>query len=920
MTSRAYLSVGQVLSYLDRKKTSNPSRDEERRRQFRLAAAVLAGIRHPENLQPLTADGKPGEGLELLKGELVRATGRKFEGQVMLDLDTRRKALRELGKREAMLDALQANPTERTGPVQEQFERYLRNQAEPIVEQHAEDLSSTLQVLLWVTDILDGLPNIEDVRRQLGRQDLLAPFEAIAGDAIFRGRRDEMSRLRSYVGVLPPDSILKRIAEKAFGWLRPDMQPALSVSGPGGVGKSALIARFMLEHSRVPEEGRIPFGYLDFDRAGLNVSAPATLIIELLRQLDLEFPQQDSFRSLIRFLNKQSQGSDDAMMAASVNTPAAIRSIMADMLGTLQTVLGPRPYVVVLDTFEEVQYRGEAAAFPFWEVLIEMQKRWPFLRVVVSGRAPVTTLQLAGAAPVSLVLGDLDDEAALAFLRARGVEDPKLAKALVKQIGGVPLSLKLAAAVVKEGGADRGGVKDLSGRSAFWFSASDQVIQGQLYDRILGHIHDARVKKLAYPGLILRRISPDVILNILNEPCGLGLSSMAEAEEVFQALLKETALVTTQLSEGSVVHRADLRRMTLKLFVQRAPDQIAQIRRSAVSWYSKHRDWRSKAEEAYHRLQLGDFPDSIELSFPDVRSSLQASIAELPIAAQTYLASLGYQVAPEVLSQASQAQFEAHQASRVEEFLPYGEESVRQARKLVSLQKFEGHSSPLYRSLARVAMEEGHFSEALVPIEEGTSLALEEGDVATVLDLAVERVWALRHLERFEELPQAAQVLGQYAESQNKQVPLLLHRIVRWEFEDSQEAVGKPSMLLREIGERIRGSHLMDFWNLMPAFIKVIPALDRTLPDLGYVLRTKLFSNEGPFMRVKLPHSGAEAQLRRVMSFTYGNVGGDDQTADRDLLDSFLGLCREWPYRILAVQPPYGTESFDPSESAAFAA
>src|SRR5262249_12271708 len=156
----------------------------------------------------------------------------------------RRQGLLELRTPERMRVAVDANPQERVGPVQEQFERYLENRAHPIEEQSAEMLETTLQVLVWLDGVLPSLPSLDAVRNRLEWLRFISPFEALAGDNVFQGRKREMDGLRRYIGVVPPESLIRRLTDKAFGWARPRQQPALSVFGPGGIGKSALIARF----------------------------------------------------------------------------------------------------------------------------------------------------------------------------------------------------------------------------------------------------------------------------------------------------------------------------------------------------------------------------------------------------------------------------------------------------------------------------------------------------------------------------------------------------------------------------------------------------------------------------------------------------------------------------------------------------
>jgi hypothetical protein len=116
-------------------------------------------------------------------------------------------------------------------------------------------------------------------------------------------RRNE--RVEPYVGVVAPELLLSWLAKSTLDWIKPRQQPALGVFGPGGVGKSALVARFMLEHARLPEDARIPFAYLDFDRPIRHVSKPLTLCLEMLRQLHLQFPNRGNFRPPLGFATER---------------------------------------------------------------------------------------------------------------------------------------------------------------------------------------------------------------------------------------------------------------------------------------------------------------------------------------------------------------------------------------------------------------------------------------------------------------------------------------------------------------------------------------------------------------------------------------------------------------------------------------
>src|SRR5215213_4854785 len=662
---QAYRTAADILSLIaeDQTDVGEPISDV-RRQLYRQAAAVLVALKKPDLLQPVGGTGPEGEGKEALKDELIPATGRNFDGTVMLHPDSRSKAIAELNTIDKRQNALLANPNERTGTLQRQLESYLLDVSIPIDEQPPEQLDETLQIVTWLQGTLDNLPPLQQVRSRLAFRSFSAPLESLAGDEVFRGRRKELDQLRSYVGVLAPDALLSRIRGAVFQWVRPNALPALSISGPGGVGKSALVARFMLEHTRVDSEVRIPLAYLDFDRSVLSISEPETLLVEILNQLDLQFSDDIKFRELRdAFVNAMGTDPGERAFDNSGNY-AKVSDYITLLMKLLEETLGPRPFVIVLDTFEEVQFRGETLAFPLWEILDRMQQSFPFLRVVVAGRAPVRSLRLAGKEPEQLVLGDLDSDGALAYLEGLGIRDPELAQMLVKQVGGVPLSLKLAAAVVKRDGIES--IKDVSRRPSFFSSTSDSAIQGVLFTRILGHLHDPVLEKLAHPGLVLRRLSPAVIFNVLNEPCELHLSNESEARELFDRLARETSLVATDTLDGTLVHRPELRRTMLKLLTEKEPDKAAQINRKAVEWYKNQSGWRAKAEELYHRLQLRQEPSEREFSDPEVRSSLQGSIAELPPGSQRYLAPLGFQIDPKVLAQATNQEREAALAAEIE--------------------------------------------------------------------------------------------------------------------------------------------------------------------------------------------------------------------------------------------------------------
>lgn len=899
-SSQPELSADEVLAFLDRRATEQTRQAPapEELQAFREAAAVLAAIADPDRLCPIGRVASPGDAPRILGSELIPAKGRKFHGRVMLAPDVRFATVKELAASDRIPEALEANPQEREGELQEKLERYLRGTAPALDEQSLAELDETHQVVVWLGGAIEGLPTAQEVSDRAVYLRLLAPFEAIAGDDTFRGRKRELDDLRSYIGVLAPASLLRRLRDVAFKWAEPKRQPALSISGPGGVGKSALVARFMLEHTRLQEEARVPFAYLDFDRADLDVGDPLGLCNEMIEQLYSQFSGGGSFEKLRSLVEESRRGVDPA----TEDQLGAARSMLADLLGVMRRVLGPRPYVVVLDTFEAVQYRGEGRAFPLWQMLNQLQEQAPFLRVVVSGRAPVISLRLAGNAPSQLALGQLDKGAAVAFLQAGGVRDSRFAEQLVEIFGGVPLSLKLAASLVARNATSD---EPLLGNGNLLASVSTEVIQGQLYERILDHIGNDQVRRLAHPGLVLRRISPEIIMEVLNEPCDLGLTRPEEARELFEQLQRETSLVSVDDLDGSLVHRADLRRVMLKLLVANAPDRVERIRRAALQWYALQPGRRARAEEIYHRLHLGEWVGEEDVTDREVRGSIQSSMVEFPVEVQLRLATLGFQVSDETLRQGTLEQADASQAALFEEYLSYGESSEEEAARIVREgTKGLDRASPLFRSAARLAAQRGDDEGARGWIGRGLEHSVPEGRTRLTLALLQERAWLERSAAATER-DDALSRLAESAEQHRDREALLQHRLQS--FGTDPDSEGRQLLVVEEL---LGQATPEEVWALVPAFRPAIAlALERHADRTIDRLRRLILEDESPFRYAAFPDPRPQRALEELLR-------GADTPDLRRFGESYVDLCRAWPYRVLSVSPPFGRRGEFLTESA----
>src|SRR3989442_9094160 len=126
-----------------------------------------------------------------------------------------------------MRRALNANPDRPQTPVQRMFEQLVDGTSSALPESR-DDLAGLVTAVEWVEDILDGLPEATAVRSALAKADLLDPMRRLASAGVF-GRKHELKRLGEYV----------------LG--APGPQSPLFVFGPGGMGKSTLLARFILK-------------------------------------------------------------------------------------------------------------------------------------------------------------------------------------------------------------------------------------------------------------------------------------------------------------------------------------------------------------------------------------------------------------------------------------------------------------------------------------------------------------------------------------------------------------------------------------------------------------------------------------------------------------------------------------------------
>ncbi len=518
-----------------------------RREALRRAAAVM-GAFDPEKLHAVGES--EGSHVAVAPGFsedctfVVDASGRT---RWILKPMIRRQVLASMDGPTTWLEALNANADlDADDPIRRMIRKAL--QSEGSVELNglsAIELSTLARIAGWSEMLARRVGPASEILREGERKALFVPFEALAARQTFAGRRNELRDLRSFVDALESEGALEavmrlksRIERSLVGSVG-----AYVIHAPGGMGKSALIARFILDHPSDRSNLPLLFVYLDWEVPSLVPQETETMLIEILRQLELQFPGEISQsarrplevslcehreRSSMAVLASQSIGSTDPHKSVasgserhlSLDERYQVRTAAAkareDLLVESAHEIGfeirtlakrlQRPVLIVLDTFERVQRYGRAEIETVRRPLEIIQTVAEAIRVVIASRAQLNNFILSSRPPTLKTLGPLDREAATTLLARLDIPTAD-ADRLASKLGGNPLSLMLAARIYKKRGLI--GVDDV-GKGRWSFFSADEVemaeIQGRLYDRYLDQIDDPDLRKLAHSGLILRRI------------------------------------------------------------------------------------------------------------------------------------------------------------------------------------------------------------------------------------------------------------------------------------------------------------------------------------------------------------------------------------------------------------------------------
>jgi hypothetical protein len=696
--------------------------------RLRMAAALLAEF-DPDVIQPVRfahdiADAPADPALEATARGRLRAdanpVGFDEAGQPRLSLhdSIRREALRALGDRATMEEALGCNSPRPDTPLQHALKRLIAGEAVDPEVLSREAAAAMLVAVRWLDGILPHLPERVAIERALARRDLIEQIERLAVGDEFVGRAQELAQLRASLGPTPSGP----------GQL-------LLLRGPGGIGKSALAARAVQPEVAA---GTLVL-WLDFDRTLLDPRRPFSLIREMIRQLAALLPELDLHR-LARLSERwEAESAEASDYIASGRSLSFLASNAAQALRPILERL-KRRVLLVVDTFEEVQVQGLEAEHATVLVLGKLSAELPGLVVLLCGRAEPRVSGIE-----EMVLDELAAGEALELLHrlvgdAWGPAVPQIAR----ELGGNPLLLRFAARIIRAEGART--LVSPEGIAQLRAAIREQRLWSMLYGRILTHLHTENARRLAFPGLVLRLITPVVIAEVLAIPCALDLAAPGAAREAYDDLASEITLVIPDPASGGLRHRPDVRRLmldTLLSFVD--PNTVVAIDRGAVEYWSRQAGPVARAEEIYHRLRLGEPREVLDSHWNEAAAPyLTDALEELPARERLWLAErLGATVDPALRREADLADWEAQAALIAESCLRAGDAAQALAVLHERSERRPGGTLPLLelealRALGRVAgvAEARALAERARALAEHEALrALAAGKVANAAEL-----------------------------------------------------------------------------------------------------------------------------------------------------------------------------------------
>jgi hypothetical protein len=609
--------------------------------QGELSAAIVEGLEKVEIKAALSGKFNPAD---LFNNKISAASRRSVLSmlsvncnietmnklQWQLNWNRRTMVLNRLIVTEQLLKKLE-EPLPRTDVFGTLLRKVLKKQAAfSAIKLKQDEYIELANVLETLQDVRIPKPSITEVKTKIQQPDLLDEYAAISEG--FIGRMEELGTLHKF---LTRNNKVKKPQARIDG---------IVITGIGGVGKSTLLAKFT---SNVIAQNLATVVIFDFDRPGINAADPVWLAQEMSRQIGLQYSELKDAMSGIRKRareNRNTYGLGKSSISDVDSTGELATSITYEIGNVLIRRPDPVPILLILDTVEEVAQNNETPILlDFVSRLVSSFTLLP-VKIIFSGR--LYDQQLAGFTNISYIrnkpieVNEFDDTIATQFLLNRGLTKTMANKIIRSKLMPLrPLELKLLARLLEEGKVTFSALsKELM--QAKGKKGSKALFTGIIYRRVLMRVKDKQVRNIAYPGLILRYITPDIIMHVLKPALKLKQMNATTAITLANKLATLNWLAYTD-SKGRIWHRKDLRRSMLQLMLMQDENTTRVIREAAITYFSRGLSNEDMAEHFYHQLmnaQKNDYLSNKSLpALGKAYSLISTDLVDLPPKARALL-------------------------------------------------------------------------------------------------------------------------------------------------------------------------------------------------------------------------------------------------------------------------------------------
>ena len=607
---------------MSRERTIEPSPVETLVREIEEVAAVSGRLNPGDLFGPdVTEDVRQAVLTRLAAECKVESSGGKVRW--LLLNDARSLVLNRLIEEERLKSQLEQGPLPETDLFGSALRELLRDGQQVRIEGRTrEELSALLSAVEATSGV--KLAKLDEglLRKLLKRSKFLSDYDVLLEKG-FVGRASEYEALKRFASGESGDPL--------YNW------SGLVLTGLGGAGKSTLMAKVARE---VFEEQKATVVILDFDRPGIDARDFYWLEIEMTRQVGSQYPEVDEmlreYRQEVRRQVAESRAEpSSAFLAEQVGFERGLRRTVSGIAEALYMVGAvERPFLLVLDTFEEVTQRDLTRRLLEWLNEIASRIEPTRLRVVFSGRLYDEELESLDSVGIvkKLELEEMDAVEAEQVLVNHGLSQPaanRLANSDV--LPRRPLELRLLANLL--GGKDERAA-ELEEEIREGGEAAGGLFAGVVYRRVLRRIENETARALAYPGLVLRYVTVPLIQKVLVPALDeLPTLDDKEAKLALEALASYRWL-TYRGPDGEVFHRKDLRRSMLKAMIAHESDRARRINKAAAEFYKDAKNEADWAEGVYHRLMLATRPEDGEnfddLDLKRAARYIGADIVDLP--------------------------------------------------------------------------------------------------------------------------------------------------------------------------------------------------------------------------------------------------------------------------------------------------